>query len=252
MEDTMKTPLILAFALSLLSTGLHAQVDDATLSNRTAVNLPTLTPTLRAARACVTDASEARFILDRATRYDDEAALDYLIRVRDSVEAVVRDGDADDLFVLAAVRGAEATLEGGTSQVRAAEAAFRHSQRVLELEPGHAGAAYVLGRLNAGVMRTSRITRFLASRLMGGDALGDASWDEARRLLEIAVEARPCDAEYRYELGRVYADLDLVDLALEQLDHAVGSPDRGSRARAAKDAAREFRDGLRREGSRMP
>jgi tetratricopeptide (TPR) repeat protein len=240
----MKTRLMLAVALTAFSAEVHAQVGDVEPPDRTAVNVPVLTPTLHAASACVGDPSEARRILDQAARYDDEAALDYLARVRDSLETTLRPGDPDDLFVLAAVRGAEASLESGASQVRAAEAAFRHSRRVLELDPGHAGAAYVLGRLNAGVMRTSRITRFLASRLLGGDALGDASWDEARRLLEIAVAATPCDPEYRYELGRVYADQDLVELAVEQFDRAVESPDRGARARAARDAAREFRDRL--------
>lgn len=241
MNTSRLIPLaLLAFAFAPAPTALHAQTGDLDLPTPIAAVTPISVESAR----CTVDASPARVLLDRAARLDRDAALVFLERVRDSLEAVVGESDAEGQFALAAVRGTEATLEGGKSQVRAAEAAFRHSRRVLELEPGHPGAAYVLGRLNAGVMRTSRLTRWLASRLMGGDALGDASWEEAQRLLEMAVEASPCDPEYRYELGRVYADRGRIDEAIHHLDAAVKSPERGPRARVARDEARALRERL--------
>ena len=77
--------------------------------------------------------------------------------------------------------------------------------RVLELDPRHAGASYMLGRLHASVLRLGGFKRFMAKQLFGGGALEGASWEEAQRLLEVAVVEDPCVSEHHFELAQVYA-----------------------------------------------
>jgi predicted Zn-dependent protease len=78
------------------------------------------------------------------------------------------------------------------------------AQRVLELDPSHAGASYMLGRIHSSIKRMGGFKKFMARQLYGGEALEGASWDEAQRLLEVAVREDPCVPEHHFELARVY------------------------------------------------
>jgi hypothetical protein len=142
----------------------------------------------------------------RASRGEAGAAA--LSALQDSLaaEASARPGDVEVQFLLAATLGARADVEGGTEKIRAAKALHAQATRVLALDPAHAGAQYLLGRLHAAVLRLDRVTRFLAIKLLGGAELSGASWEEARRLLEAAVAQDPCVAEYQYELARLYSE----------------------------------------------
>jgi len=93
---------------------------------------------------------------------------------------------------------------------------------VLEIEPSHPGAHHVVGRLNAGVMRMSRLDRFLARTLLGGDVLDQASWSLAREHLETAEAHDPCVPDHHYELARLYLDRDEPGLAYREIGHGMG------------------------------
>ena len=114
--------------------------------------------------------------------------------------------DAAVQFRLAAVMGARLDLEHGTSKINGGSELHDQVVRVLELDPGHPGANYIMGKLHASVRRLGGVKRFLATNILGGGALKDASWEEAQQRLELAVREEPCVPEHHFELARVYAE----------------------------------------------
>lgn len=163
----------------------------------------------------------ARMLELREMERDPARAL--LSDLQDQVEsdAAARPTDVELQYVLATVIGVRAEVEKGRSKVRAANAVYRQVAVVLALDPEHAGAQHLLGRLHAGVMRMDRITRFIATRLLGGGELSGASWEEARRLLESAVAGDPCIADHHYELARLYADRGEQSAARQQIEQML-------------------------------
>jgi hypothetical protein len=155
---------------------------------------------------------------------------------RDARAAVlVRPDDVEARYRLAAVIGASLEQRSGSTKVSAAKEVHALVVRVLEDAPGHAGANYLLGRLHAGVLRLDRVSRFLATGLLGGGALRSASWEEARTLLELSEREDPCVAEHHLELARVYAERGDAADAARELAHVLqltqGSSGRDGRIR---------------------
>jgi hypothetical protein len=169
-----------------------------------------------------------------------EAVLDALEPEARRMAAEAPD-DAAAQYRLAAVMGARLDHESGRSKMSGAEQVRGQAQRVLELEPEHAGASYMLGRIHASVLRLGGFKRFLAKSLFGGRALEGASWEEAQRLLEVAVREDPCVPEHHFELARVYAQLGNTEGAETELESVreltAGQEDRvASRLREKADA----------------
>lgn len=129
--------------------------------------------------------------------------------------------DLNARYRLAIVVGARSDLVGGRTRVRLANELYSLTTAILESNPDHAGAHYMLGRLHAGVMRLGRVQRFLARKLLGGAALKEASWDGAQSHLEAAEAGEPCIPDHHYELARVYLDRGEDDLARRELEHAI-------------------------------
>ena len=134
-----------------------------------------------------------------------------------AVRAVAAHPDAvEDRYALAVVLGLLADHEGGASKVKAASRMYDQLLRILALAPDHIGAHHLLGRLQAGVMRMDRVTRWIATGLLGGGALRGASWDEAERNLTFAVRGAPFIPDYHFELAHLYEDTGRADLALHE------------------------------------
>lgn len=70
----------------------------------------------------------------------------------------------------------------------------------------------------------NRITRWVATNLLGGDALKAATWEEAERHLAFAEERIPEVAEHHLQLANLYRDTDRRDLALVEVEHVLGLP----------------------------
>lgn len=138
---------------------------------------------------------------------DAEAAMAAL----DALETEARQGadaspnDVAAQYHLAASMGARLEYESGRAKMAEAGRVRVQAERVLALDPRHAGASYMLGRLHASILRMSGFKRFMARELFGGNALEGASWEAAQSLLEIAAREEPCVPEHHFELGRVYA-----------------------------------------------
>lgn len=150
-------------------------------------------------------------------------------------------------FALAAVLGMRADREGGRTKVKAAAALHDELDVVLALDPEHAQAHYMMGRLHAGVRRMNGVVRWLATSLLGGETLKQASWEEAERHLTFAVNAAPEVPDHHLQLARVYRDTGRPELALPRLAHVlsmeVTSPmEREARAEALEIQAEIYAD----------
>jgi uncharacterized protein (DUF2267 family) len=150
--------------------------------------------------------------------------------------------DAAAQYRLAAVLGAQLDHESGRSKMSGASEVREQAQRVLELEPEHPGASYMLGRIHASVLRMSGFKRFLAKQLFGGSALEGASWEQAQALLEVAAREEPCVPEHHFELARVYAHLDDAAGAERELAyvHELTAGRDGRQATRLREKAEEF------------
>jgi len=152
--------------------------------------------------------------------------------------------DVGRRFAVAVVLGLRADREGGRTKVRAASGLHDELRGILELDPEHAPARHLLGRLHAGVMRMDRVMRWIATHLLGGGALAEASWEEAERNLSFAEERAPEVLDHHYELARLYQATRREDLAVGELLHVLQRPARSAMEEAvaakAEDLLREL------------
>lgn len=129
--------------------------------------------------------------------------------------------DVDRRFALAVVVGLIADREGGRTKVHAASRLHTELRAILAMDPEHARARHLLGRLHAGVMRMDRFTRWIATNLLGGGALKEAGWDEAEQNLAFAEAAVPGVLDHHYELARLYQDTGRRELAAAEARHVL-------------------------------
>jgi len=133
-------------------------------------------------------------------------------------------GHPDDTgrrFGLAVVLGLRANREGGRTQVLAAAELQKELAAILVLDPYHARARHMLGRLHAGVRRMNRASRWIAINLLGGGELKKATWEEAERNLAFAAEHAPEVADHHLQLANLYRDTDRPELAVAELERAL-------------------------------
>jgi tetratricopeptide (TPR) repeat protein len=173
-------------ALAALETGLQAQP----------ANYPLL---WRASREAV----------DLGERAPNTAARDALFRkgeqyARRAVAADAR--DAEGHFVLSVALGRTALSVGSRERVKYATEIRQAAMAALRADANHAGALHVLGVWNAEIMRLNGIVRFGARRFLGARVFDEASWPEAVRLLERAVQVDPTRITHRLDLARIYWD----------------------------------------------
>jgi tetratricopeptide (TPR) repeat protein len=123
-------------------------------------------------------------------------------------EAAVRARPAgvDGHFSLARAAGRRALSAGVRERVRYSRIIREAALAALKIDSTHAGALHVLGMWNAEIMRLSGLSRTFARAFLGADVLSLASWEEAQRLLESAVEHEPSRIIHRLDLAGIYAD----------------------------------------------
>ena len=124
---------------------------------------------------------------------------------------------ADGHYALAMVLGRLSRTKSSKERVRYAKIIYDEAMRAIELNPNQDNAHHVLGAWNAEVKRLSGLQRFFAKTLFGGGFMGKATWDDAVRHLERAVEINPQHIYHRLELAEVYVDLGRYSKAREQL-----------------------------------
>jgi hypothetical protein len=154
---------------------------------------------------------------------DDRAASAALDAIERPAQAAAQAApfDAAAQYDLAVVFGARSDREGGRRKIAAAVQLQSQAQRVIALVPDHPGAHYLLARLYAAVRRLDRLTRFLASRVLGGNTLLNPPWSQIQSLFEVAERGDPCEAEYHYELARLHLDQHAQAQANIELQHVL-------------------------------
>lgn len=172
---------------------------------------------------------------------------DTMKRMLIEAEGLARDatvGQEDNIgrrFALAAVLGMRADREGGRTKVGAASAMYDELVVVLELDPGHARARFMMGRLHAGVRRMNRVTRWLATNLLGGGTLKQATWERAEENLAFAEAQAPEVPDHHLQLGRLYRDTDRPELAMAEIEHVLALPAASPMEAAAREEALRLR-----------
>lgn len=135
-------------------------------------------------------------------------------------------GSADVHYVLAVALGLHMELQGIRTKVRMAGEVRDEAGAALELDPDHAGAHHVLGRLYAGIMRMGRVETFVVRRILGGGWMEEASWERAEEHFRRASEGEPDNPFHAMELGTLYMDTGREELAWEELARAISLPER--------------------------
>jgi tetratricopeptide (TPR) repeat protein len=120
--------------------------------------------------------------------------------------ARARPGGVEGHFSVARAAGRRALSAGARERVRFSKIIRESALAALKIDSTHAGAMHVLGMWNAEIMRLSGLSRTFARAFLGADALNLASWNEAQRLLEAAMQQEPQRIIHRLDLAGIYAD----------------------------------------------
>ena len=174
---------------------------------------------------------------------DDDGAKALLkdaeVEARSAVQG--HEGDVGVRFALAVVLGLRANIEGGRTKVGAASELHKELEAILALDPDHARARHMLGRLHAGVLRMNRVTRWLATNLLGGGELKKATWADAERNLAFAEREAPEVVDHHLQLANLYRDTERAELALVEVEHVLAMPIHSPMEQAAHDEALELK-----------
>lgn len=147
----------------------------------------------------------------------------------------------DNLYSLAMTLGLWIDYVGVRDKIRMGEEICRITQRILEIDPNHAGGHHVLGRLHSGAMSLPRVARFLAHRLLGASMLGMASWEGAEKHLRRAEVLDPDIMIHHLELAVLYLKLDRPEDAAVEIYHTLALEDRFPMDALYRQRALEYR-----------
>lgn len=163
-------------------------------------------------------------LIDESAAAEDRDEEKEILRQAETLARAELDGHETDvprLYALAAVLGLRANVEGGRTKIRVASELRIRLGEILELDPGHAGARHMLGRLHAAVRRMNKVSRWLATSLLGGDGLKEASWEAAEENLLFAEQHEPGIPDHHLQLALLYRDTHRPDLAVIELTHVM-------------------------------
>jgi len=155
-----------------------------------------------------------------------------------------RPTDAEAHFLLSVALGYLLEHEGLRTKLRMAGEVRAEAERALELDPRHAGAHHVMGRLHAGAMRLNRVARLALRGILGASAFEGASWERAEEHFREAWRNDPASPRHPMELGALYVDTGRPGLAREVLAEAIRLTSRGASDSLAVVRARTLLAGL--------
>ena len=253
-------PLIgLLLAASVVPTGVQAQEPPRRAPPVLVVPEATLTPQAdrqtiadRADRLFLSDPAQALILLDQALQegpkdpyplewraarsalvlgvleeVDEVVELDWLLTAEAYADsALVRDAKGlDGLYWSAAVKGRLALQYGARTTARLAQEVWDLTHAILVVDPEHAGAHNILGKLNQEVMSLSGWQRMLGKLVLRYDPLKEASWDRALDHHRRAVAGDPTTVLFHMDLGRTLELTDDDQAARVHYEKALALPD---------------------------
>jgi len=133
----------------------------------------------------------------------------------------VEPNSAEANFWLAISLGLKTEYSGPFAKLTTGKESFEFTQRALELDPDHAGAHELLGRIHAGVMRLPWLVRKLGGTMGMSEVLGDASWETAEASFVKATELDPRSIGPRLELGKLLDERDRPEEGRVWLESAL-------------------------------
>lgn len=136
----------------------------------------------------------------------------------------VKPSDAEGHFALARALGRKALSLGTMDRIRYAKRIRLEALEALKYDSLHPGALHVLGSWNAEIMRVNGLERTFARHFLGAGVFGQASWNEAQRLMEEAVRVDPDRLVHHLDLGAIYADRGDKLKAREQFNLIIRAP----------------------------
>lgn len=138
---------------------------------------------------------------------------------RDLVAHAPEDPDAH--YALSVALGYHLEHQGLRRKFGIAAEVRAEAEQALALDPDHAGAHHVMGRLHAGAMRLNRLARLVLREILGASVLEGASWPAAEEHFQAAWRADPWSPRHAMELGALYLDTNRRDEARKVLEAAA-------------------------------
>lgn len=169
-----------------------------------------------------------------------------------SVLLAFRPDAADAHHWRAVTTGLLAEVSGTGDRIRLGRLAYERATTAVELDPTHAGAHHVLGRVHLGVLRLSWIARFFAGRMGLGPLLDAASWDVAEHHLRRAAELAPLEPSFHLELAALLAERGRPEEARPHVRHVLELPAARSMDRDLQERARRLLEDLDGDERRNP
>lgn len=155
------------------------------------------------------------------------------------------EGEAGPRFALAVVLGLRTEREGGKTKIAIASDLKKELEATLAIDPAHARARHLRGRLNAAVLRMNPITRFLATSVLGGGELKKASWQQAESDLVFAENQAPGVSDHHMQLAHLYRDTKRPELARAEVEHVLAIPFQSTMETAVHAEALKLKKRLR-------
>lgn len=194
-------------------------------------------------------------LVEASSEADEEDRRKDLLKQAETQARAAIEGHEDDVgrrFALAVVLGIRTDIEGGRTKVNTASMLNQELEAILELDPQHARARHLQGRLYAGVRRMNGITRWIATNLLGGGELKKATWETAEEDLSFAEQQAPEVSDHHLQLATLYADTDRTELALQELEHVFQLSAASAMERAVWDQALDVKDEWEQKLARGP
>lgn len=138
---------------------------------------------------------------------EDDERERYFDKALDNAERALNldDSLADVHFNYAVVLGRIAEDQSAEEAMEVSEKIREHSERALEIDPGHEGAMHVLGMWHKRMANLSFIERTAVNALYGG-VPDDVSKEKAKKYLSKAVEYEPEMLTYTFELAKFFSE----------------------------------------------
>jgi tetratricopeptide (TPR) repeat protein len=128
-------------------------------------------------------------------------------------------------------------LKGAREKVEASTEIKTAAEKAVELAPNDGLAWHLVGRWHQALAGLSGFTRGLAKLLYGG--LPPASFDEAIKCFQKALELEPNRLMHSIEIGRTYAMMGMTAEARRYIEEGLAMPDREFDDPETKDRGRQ-------------
>jgi tetratricopeptide (TPR) repeat protein len=133
-------------------------------------------------------------------------------------------GGVDGLYLGLAAKGQLSLIEGPRTRAQLGAQVAREARALLALDSTYASAHNALGRVYMEVASLSWMERLGARVLMGGDVVGQATWENAERHLRRAVELQPMRNYHVLDLGVLLVHRKRFEEARRVLEQALATP----------------------------